>query len=379
MGLDRYINAFYIRLYNKLYNYKGWKTERKIVVIESDDWGSIRLPNVEALQQLKNEYPEYATQYNHFDSLETDNDLTALFDILSSVKDINSKPAIITANALMSNPDFKRIKDNGFNEYYYETIDNTFNNSLKSKNCLALWHEGNYNNVFRIQSHGREHLNVRNWIEELKKGNKALLYSFNLGFFSITPKRDNGTIIDILPACQPSKNDDIKYINEIVSDGLILFNKIMGYKSKTFIAANYKWSSSLEEVLEKNGVIGIQGNISHRYTSFDEKEGLRLRKIGINQNNLIDIARNVIFEPTFDKNDSTIISNTLKSIDTAFKYNKPAIICSHRVNYVSNMSISNRDRSLKLLKHLLYKIKKLWPDVEFLSSDMLCEHIKKTI
>ena len=33
------------RLSNIIYNIPGWRTKRHIVVIESDDWGAIRMPS----------------------------------------------------------------------------------------------------------------------------------------------------------------------------------------------------------------------------------------------------------------------------------------------------------------------------------------------
>lgn len=375
MGINRYKDAITLRINKRLYNYLGWKTNRRIVVIESDDWGSIRMPSKEAFDNLRLKYPQLATTYNRFDSIETDNDLTSLFEILESVKDKNGLPAIITANTLVANPDFAKIKEYGFQEYYYETIDQTFSKSNNSRNCLQLWKEGNERMLFRPQSHGREHVNIQNWINELKIGNEAILYAFDNGYFGVTPRNDDGKIIDILPSCVPDSESSNTVINEIIADGLKLFEQIMGYKSKTFIASNYKWHPSLEATLYNNGVIGLQGNISHRYSSYNSKEKLRLRKIARNKHDLIDIARNVIFEPTFERNGDKLIDATLNSISNTFKHGKPAIICSHRINYVGTLSLINRDRNLKLLKSLLLQIKKCWPDVEFVSSDVLCEYI----
>ena len=31
----------------------GWRTKRKLIVLESDDWGSIRMPSVEAYNNLQ--------------------------------------------------------------------------------------------------------------------------------------------------------------------------------------------------------------------------------------------------------------------------------------------------------------------------------------
>jgi hypothetical protein len=40
------INSLKSTLSRNLTNARGWRTNRKIVVIESDDWGSIRMPHM---------------------------------------------------------------------------------------------------------------------------------------------------------------------------------------------------------------------------------------------------------------------------------------------------------------------------------------------
>lgn len=43
---------FKITLQKNIANIPGWRTNRKIVVIESDDWGSVRTSSSEAYQQM---------------------------------------------------------------------------------------------------------------------------------------------------------------------------------------------------------------------------------------------------------------------------------------------------------------------------------------
>ena len=51
-------------------NVPGWRTKRKIVVIESDDWGSIRMSSLEAFNNLlKAGMRENLNHYNLYDSL----------------------------------------------------------------------------------------------------------------------------------------------------------------------------------------------------------------------------------------------------------------------------------------------------------------------
>ena len=60
-------------------NFRGWKTNRKIVVIESDDWGSIRMPSKLAYSNLlKKEIDvDKSYLYDTLDSLEKKEDLEA--------------------------------------------------------------------------------------------------------------------------------------------------------------------------------------------------------------------------------------------------------------------------------------------------------------
>ncbi len=42
-SIKHYINAVHNRTLSYVNNRRGWKTDRKIVVIESNDWGIIRM------------------------------------------------------------------------------------------------------------------------------------------------------------------------------------------------------------------------------------------------------------------------------------------------------------------------------------------------
>jgi len=66
----------------------------------------------------------------------------------------------------------------------------------------------------------------------------------------------------------------------------------------------------------------------------------------------------------------------MSEIQNAFFWHKPAIISTHRINYVGGINIKHRGRNLKLLDQLLQRILIKWPDVEFLSSDQLVSIIK---
>jgi hypothetical protein len=88
----------------------------------------------------------------------------------------------------------------------------------------------------------------------------------------------------------------------------------------------------------------------------------------------MSITRNCFFEPS-DNKKKDWVNSCLYDITLAFKWHKPAVISSHRVNYIGALYKANRDNGLSQLKRLMMEIIKRWPDVEFLTSDSLGENI----
>ena len=132
--------------YRNLY---GWRTNRKIVVIESDDWGSIRMPSKDVYYKCLNAgYEVDQNAYEQFDSLASEEDIEMLFNLLIQFKDSKGMHPVITANVLPANPDFDSIQESDFKEYYYELITETFYKYPYHKNCFNLWKEGIQQKIF---------------------------------------------------------------------------------------------------------------------------------------------------------------------------------------------------------------------------------------
>ncbi|MGI6306870.1 MAG: hypothetical protein ACOXZQ_13520 [Bacteroidales bacterium] len=82
------------------------------------------------------------------------------------------------------------------------------------------------------------------------------------------------------------------------------------------------------------------------------------------------LVRNCFFEPSLSGN-ADEVDNCLARIAIAFRWHKPAVICSHRINYIGAIDSGNRSRNLKKLKQLIEAIIREWPEVEFLTTDKL--------
>ncbi len=369
-----YLSNIITKVTNNVINLPGWQTNRKIVVIESDDWGSIRMPSIEIYEKLnKNGFNLHSHPYMCYDSLASEDDLTALFEVLSSIKDKNGKYAKITANCIVANPDFEKIKDSGFQSYYYEPFYKTLKRYPKHGNSFSLWKEGIQNELFVPQFHGREHLNVASWMKGLQNDDIMLHKAFENEMISISSVKSEFRNAFMEAFDCRNKIEENAY-KDIVQSGLLMFKEMFGYNSSSFIAPCYTWPISLEAILHKNGVKTIQGIIyqsipNHSENVTDYKK--RMHFMGtLNSIGQTYLMRNCYFEPTINKNINAV-DNCMNRIEIAFRWRKPAIISMHRLNVIGAIHEKNRTDNLKLLKQLLIKITKKYPDVEFMSSDEL--------
>lgn len=367
------VSSFIEKLKNHCINIPGWRSNRKIIVFESDDWGMQRMPSKKAFENLLAKgYPVDKSIYNRFDSLETNQDLEALMDVLSSVKDKNNHEPIFTLNIILSNPDFKKILDSNFQEYHYELFTENLRKNKNSNNVFDLYKQGISNKLFQPQFHGREHVHINNWMYNLKNRNPQFLAAFKEGSYTINDCRGSSCRYECLDAMGTYSDYDFDLIKTSIKHGLSLFNEIWGFQSSSIIAPCYTWSKPLENVFKDNGIKYIQGSRAQREpNSLGNSSKIYRNYCGKRSHNgLTYLVRNVSFEQ-IESRDDNIVNSALKQIHTSFFWGKPAIISTHRVNYIGSIEESNRIKNLKLLKTLLKDIVKRYPDVEFLSSDKL--------
>ena len=355
-------------------NSRGFKTKRRIVVIESDDWGSTRMPSLQALDRLlkKNVYLDLSSPFDNFDTLASKEDLESLFETLCSVKDKNGNHAKITANCVMANPDFQKMKESGYAEYQYELFTKTLDRFAPT--TFPLWQKGMEQAIFHPQFHGREHINVKMWLHSLQQNHLGVRDCFDEGVFSMILDKKEDQRLHVLSAYNYKDNDELAFIAESIREGLNLFFSIFGYQSKSMIAPCFVWDEKIENVAFENGIKYLQGGFFQPYPTFNRERGKRRFMGERNRNNLIYFVRNCSFEP-FQKPSMDCVESCLKKIAISFRWNKPAIIGSHRVNYIGSLVKKNREDNLILLEKLLKTIVNLWPDVEFMFSDELGEFI----
>jgi len=355
-------------------NIAGWKTNRKIIVLESDDWGSIRMPSLSAFNRLKEVgIPVDNNHYNRLDTLESNADMEGLFDILSAFKDKKGNHPVLTGICVVANPDFEKIREANFQKYFYEPFTQTLKRYPAHDRVFDLWKEGFNKRLFVPQFHGREHLNVLRWLRDLQSGNAHTRLAFDNQLWGITsPMIRRG----YQPAFEPDSSYDIKYHVEVISDGVDLFENLLGYSPRYIVPPNGPFSNRLMPILEEKRIKYIMVDKWQKEPLGDGRFKNRFHYLGKKNNNgIMYLSRNASFEPSSDNSDW--VDKCLSDIKFAFRMHKPATISTHRVNYIGYLNESNRSRNLLLLKELLRRIIVKWPEVEFFTSVELGDLINK--
>lgn len=355
-------------------NFRGVSINRKLVVFESDDWGSVVLPNNSTREKLIGHgLPLDNNRYNVLDKLEEPADLESLFDVLSAHRDINGNYVSFSPAVLSANPDFEAIKENAFNDYTYETLDKTYSRLGRETKMRELWSQGIDSNIFYPQFHGREHLHPLRYLKAIKN----LSYERIAFDYSAIPGHDLYSGKENIPyraAFDYYTLEEKLYIESELSNSLDTFEKVWGFRARSFVASQAIRGEHINRFLKQGGVEFHQGGqriIPH----MDRRSNKRLEEKYWGKKDdegLIHWRRNVTFEPS---KSGTIdhVSEALAEIGNAFMFGKPAVINTHRINFIGGMSEENRKSSLKMLNELISKALSKWPDLEFVNSEQLGE------
>jgi hypothetical protein len=156
-------------------------------------------------------------------------------------------------------------------------------------------------------------------------------------------------------------------LEAMITEGAGLFEKQFGHKALSVMAPNYCWTDTVEQIWGRLGVRYIQGMPCQYVGSTKRRRFHYLGQRGTGGGYYL--VRNGRLEPS--RFGPRSVQRCLREVARAFRFHRPAIICSHRVNYIGSIEPRNRAEGLRQLKALLEAICRRWPEVRFLSSPEL--------
>lgn len=356
-------------------NLIGWRTKRHIVVFSVDDYGNVRLDSKKAREAMDREGLKIYSRFDAYDTLETRQDLDELFSVLTSVKDKHDRHAVFTPFAVPCNIDFEKMAETGYRKYHYELLPVTYE-KLSNRDPDAYrgawerWKQGIDEGLIMPQFHGREHLNLKLFEDKLAQNDGAVLTALKNRSYTSIPAGEH-SLVSPMAAFDFWDFQENELFGHIIRTGLEAFESVYGYRSVHFTPPVYNIHPIHFPVLKENGIRYIDTAMVNKvhqgrgeYSTTFNYTGKRSSE---NQN---FIVRNVVFEPTDDRGISWV-DHTIKQIEAAFRWNRPAIISSHRVNFCGHIDPENRKKGLKSLGELLKSITERWPEVEFMPANEL--------
>lgn len=370
------LNDLTKKINSNIKNIAGWRTKRKIVIFSVDDYGNIRVASNKARKNLGDAGLNINdSRFDQFDGLEKADDLSMLFDVLTSVKDCKGKFAVFTPYANIANIDFEGIIRDNYQSYKYELLPITLNKLPGYEGTWEMWKQGIENNIFCPQFHGREHINIKIFNDLLKNKSPLLMAC-------LENKSYTGLPLDLYKNINYNETycfenfEENKELEIQIQDGLKQFENIFGYKATNFTSPGAYQNEILDNVLSDSGIKFVDSVFLKKTHQGNSKYNNGIIYWGKQKNNLTYFLRNAVFEPTQYDNDDQV-NSCIKEIETAFLWGKPANISSHRINFSGVLDSNNREKGITSLKKLLKKIIQKWPDVEFMSASELGNLILK--
>ena len=213
------------------------------------------------------------------------------------------------------------------------------------------------------------------WINGLKSNNHVLRRAFEFGSIGVGSIGEQNAP-EHLGAFYPDKITEIETYPKIISEATELFQNFFGFRATHFVGPNREPVKILDSIMSSLGIQYMTVSKFRKHPFGNGKHGFEFNWIGReNSFDQIMITRNVGFEPS-ELLTHDIVDKCIKDIENAFFWKKPAVISSHRVNYIGSINPKNSKHGLTCLDKLLFTIIQKWPDVEFMTSTELGNLIK---
>jgi hypothetical protein len=186
------------KIKNKLAKFHGLisakEPARPTVLIHSDDWGRVGLPNTQALLNIKKKQKTTGASPWDYYGAETLEDLEKLKDTLIKIKDRDGRIPCITANIIMANADLQRMREENFSSFRAVSIKNGFPPPWPKWDIVAQYNRMIEAGVFYPALHGYTHFSpemmLNAWHDKGELGERArILFENDTPYLaSLTPE-----------------------------------------------------------------------------------------------------------------------------------------------------------------------------------------------
>jgi len=343
-----------------------WRSHRTVVV-ESDDWGACEYAPTRALWEAACEQaPAGSLRNAQYGKLESPEELERLGALLDRYPDGNGLPLTLTAFFCLANPDYARIKATG--EYHDLPVDRGFPPLWQGAGLVAAWRQAVENGWLSPEFHSRlHHIHAGEWLrllkgdgpesEEARRRFEHETYYQNRHYPEYAGMTPEATWQWIAPA-------------------LATFERLFSRRPTAGVTSD---ATALTEIIwAANGIrtfclrnFSIPGAAPLVYATkpWNNQDPATPMGAWNPVTDVVYLSRNIFFEPGFDP--EYRFEKIISDIEAVWQRNEPAILSTHRLNFISwNREIAARGLSelQRLLAHLHER-----GDVHFMTTDEVAQ------
>jgi hypothetical protein len=308
-----------------------------VLVLESDDWGLRRRPCAD-LVAAWGEPTGWAEEHG-----ETAADLDRLAEVLLAHRDPEGRAAVLTMNVITANPDFDAIEADGFRGYHDQPVDRTLD-----PDALAALRRGVDGRVFNLQLHGRSHLQVERWLDDLRRDHPGARPLFDarvdggLSLVRAESWRYHSELLDWTTGDARSADD----LEAWLAPAVATVERLSGEPPRASVAPHYVLTATAEEAWERLGIEFVQAT-DYQLAPGDDRP--RPSYLGQRRDRrLVHLTRTARFDPR-PQRQGHHRSEAVATVTRCFAQGLPAVVDTHRINFTGPWAAQAADELDALL------------------------------
>ncbi len=337
----------------------GFHFDRPLVLLQSDDWGRAGLRDHKGLEQLRNSGVNLGDRPYDFYTLETEEDLFALREVLARHGDSMGRHPCLEMNFIVANLDLAKYPFDGQNLPFLPLADGLppgWNRPNLVKGYLGGIAEG----VFHPALHGTSHF-CQMSVERAMVGNgeraKVLRTFWKAGATYIHWR---------MPWIgyeywDPEQPEDERFLSrelqtDFIGQSVGAFARLFSALPSSACAPGYRANGDTHRAWSEHGIRVAQNGPGSLTPPFFDRH------------KMLNLARTVEFEPALDPSFS--LATCMRQAEACFVRGIPAIVSTHSINFHSTVQ-DFRSRSLKLLEEFFAALELKYPNLLYLHDEDL--------
>jgi hypothetical protein len=349
-----------------LFPVEGFRFDRPIILLQSDDWGRAGLRDRVGLDELASAGLVLGERPYDFYTLETAQDLAALRSVLSNHRDSAGRSPILEMNFVVANLNLEKMSAEGFQRIDLLPLSDGVPAGWNRPGLFEAYREGIQEGLFRPALHGTTHF-CRAAVER-----------------HLTDSGERGTLLRKLwhagtpyihwrmpwigyEYWDPEAAPDDQFLpattqRDLIGEAVGGFVKLFSTLPRSACAPGYRANDDTHRAWAQIGIRVAQNGPGADFPPHFDHHGI------------LQLYRTVEFEPAVAPVFS--LEACIRSAETCFERKIPAIVSVHSVNFHSSVQ-DFRSRTLELLDRFFRALRSTHPDLLYLHSGDLYELVGK--